>query len=147
MRVALVAIGATIWAGSVVAHDPATLDAMPSPHNGQIRMAGPYHLELVIGLPQTQKLTPVALYVTDHLGTPSVLRKAVVQVICGTGAAPTLIRLHQKSPDHFEGAGAVSPSFQIECEAVLRTADGNSWAARFTPRQRLIESIGVRPPR
>ena len=31
----------------VWAHTDASLDALPSPHGGQVRAAGPYHLELV----------------------------------------------------------------------------------------------------
>jgi hypothetical protein len=49
-------------AQGALAHDDATLDATAAPHGGQLRMAGPYHYELV--------LTPsmVLVYVTDHGG-------------------------------------------------------------------------------
>ena len=39
-------LGMTLAA--VHAHDPATLDSLPSSHGGQVRMAGPFHIELVI---------------------------------------------------------------------------------------------------
>ena len=42
------------------AHTEAHFDSIDTPHGGQMRMAGPYHLELV-----TQK-QGITLYVTDH---------------------------------------------------------------------------------
>ena len=44
-----------IWA-----HTDESLDAMSSPHGGQVRAAGPYHLELVA------KDGELVLHVTDH---------------------------------------------------------------------------------
>ena len=44
------------------AHTDESLDAMPSPHGGQVRAAGPYHLELVA------KDGELVLHVTDHIG-------------------------------------------------------------------------------
>ena len=44
----------------VWAHTDASLDAMPSPHGGQVRAAGPYHLELIA------KDGDLVLHVTDH---------------------------------------------------------------------------------
>src|SRR5580765_2904262 len=46
----------------VWAHTDEQLDTMPSPHGGQVRAAGPYHLELVA---QDGELV---LHVTDHTG-------------------------------------------------------------------------------
>ena len=46
------------------AHSDDYLDSLPAPHGGQIRMAGPMHLELVIAD------RAVEVFVTDHAGTP-----------------------------------------------------------------------------
>lgn len=46
------------------AHSDDYLDSLPAPHGGQIRMAGPLHLELVIAE------RAVEVFVTDHAGTP-----------------------------------------------------------------------------
>lgn len=46
------------------AHSDDYLDSLPAPHGGQIRMAGPLHLELVIADRE------VEVFVTDHAGTP-----------------------------------------------------------------------------
>ena len=44
----------------VWAHTDESLDAMPSPHGGQVRAAGPYHLELIA------KDGELVVHVTDH---------------------------------------------------------------------------------
>jgi len=44
------------------AHTDEQLDTMSSPHGGQVRAAGPFHLELVV------KDRELLLYVTDHAG-------------------------------------------------------------------------------
>jgi hypothetical protein len=46
----------------VWAHTDEQLDTIPSPHGGQVRATGPYHLELVV------KDRELVLYVTDHAG-------------------------------------------------------------------------------
>lgn len=57
-------LGSPAWA-----HDEATLDAMPSAHGGQLRMAGIYHFELVVAAAAVAgQGVPVQVYVTDHLG-------------------------------------------------------------------------------
>ena len=44
----------------VHAHTDEYFDQRPTPHGGQVRMAGPVHLELVVANKQ------ITLYVTDH---------------------------------------------------------------------------------
>lgn len=46
--------------GIAAAHDNGYFDSNPTPHGGQVRMAGAYHVEAVL---DGQKLV---LYVTDH---------------------------------------------------------------------------------
>ncbi len=49
------------------AHDDATLDSMQTPHGGQVRMAGPLHLELVLDKHGSEvKERAVTLYLSDH---------------------------------------------------------------------------------
>ena len=61
----VLAAGAT----SVHAHDDAYLDTQQAPNGGQLRMAGVYHLELVVDKSTPQAADkPVVVYVTDHAG-------------------------------------------------------------------------------
>jgi hypothetical protein len=54
----------SVWLPSVRAHTDEYFAEMQTPHGGQMRMAGPYHLELVVG---QNELT---VYVTDHADNP-----------------------------------------------------------------------------
>lgn len=70
---ALLALGAS----PVFAHDDAYLATRKAPNGGQLRMAGPYHYELVAdrsGAASTDDA--VLVYVTDHAGVPVETRGA-----------------------------------------------------------------------
>jgi hypothetical protein len=58
-RLATVLLLATLG-GSALAHTEEYFDKMQTPHGGQVRMAGPYHLELVV------RGHEVTLYINDH---------------------------------------------------------------------------------
>ncbi|MBN8464831.1 MAG: hypothetical protein J0M01_18750, partial [Dechloromonas sp.] len=59
---------ALLFAGNAAfAHDDATLDKMKAPNGGQLRMAGPYHFELLVDKNNKEaKDSPVTVYLTDH---------------------------------------------------------------------------------
>ena len=61
-RLALAVLVLLICSASAFAHGDEYFDTHPTPHGGQMRMAGPYHLELLTGK------SMVTLYVTDHAG-------------------------------------------------------------------------------
>ena len=50
------------------AHSDAHFDALAAPHGGRMRMAGPFHLELVVDADR------IVLYVTDHAEQPQASR-------------------------------------------------------------------------
>ncbi len=68
------------------AHDDAYLATQKAPNGGQLRVAGPYHYELV-----TDRAAPgaaahaILVYVTDHAGTPVATQGAqgVAHVLAG----------------------------------------------------------------
>jgi hypothetical protein len=113
----------------VWAHTDESLDAMPSPHGGQIRAAGPYHLELVA------KDGGLVLHVTDHAGqeikTDGGEGKANIQQ-AKTGSKIT-VRLEPSQPNMLTGSG----EFQITKDTVIVTfiklAGQEAYAAKFTP--------------
>ena len=47
-RTATVLLASLLWAGLASAHTDDYLVTMLAPHGGQLRMAGAYHLELVL---------------------------------------------------------------------------------------------------
>jgi hypothetical protein len=61
------------------AHTDAYFDSHPGPHHGRMRMAGPYHLELVAVKDE------ITLYVTDHGGNPVDITGGSSKVIITSG--------------------------------------------------------------
>lgn len=64
-------VGATV----ARAHTDEHFDKMQTPNGGQVRMAGPYHLELVVGRGE------VTLHVNDHADNPIATAEGSAKVI------------------------------------------------------------------
>lgn len=110
----------------VLAHDDATLDAQSSPHGGQVRMAGPYHYELVVGEGVLQ------VYLTDHAG-----QRVPSQGVHGNAVVlrngKVSIPLTSAGEHHLEGRGEFASGPDMKVVVSLTFPDGNAWQARFTP--------------
>jgi hypothetical protein len=113
----------------VWAHTDESLDAMQAPHGGQVRAAGPYHLELVV------KDGELRLHVTDHAGqeikTDGGVGKATVQQ--GKAGTKTTVKLEPSPQNMLTGRG----EFQINQESVIvvfvKLPEQDAYAAKFTP--------------
>lgn len=118
----------TLFTGSTWAHSDEQLDGVAAPHGGQLRMAGPYHLELVA------KDGELRLYVTDHMDH-EVLTKG------GSGKANIFdkdgkkvsIALVPVFANFMKGTGefTITPETVVSVFVVLDGAE--TQAARFTP--------------
>jgi len=113
----------------VWAHTDESLDAMPSAHGGQVRAAGPYHLELVA------KDGELVLHVTDHanneINTTGGEGKANIQQ--GKAGSKIKVKLEPSQNSILAGSG----EFQINPETVIvvfiKLPEQDAYAARFTP--------------
>jgi hypothetical protein len=113
----------------VWAHTDEQLDTMSSPHGGQVRAAGPYHLELVV------KDGEMVLHVTDHIGqeinTDGGEGKANIQQ--DKAGSKITVKLEPSQNNMFTGSG----EFQINPETVVvvfvKLPEQDAYAARFTP--------------
>jgi hypothetical protein len=127
-------IAATLAATLIIfqpvwAHTDEQLDTMSSPHGGQVRAAGPYHLELVV------KDGEMVLHVTDHLGqeinTDGGEGKANIQQ--DKAGSKITVKLEPSQNNMFTGSG----EFQINPETVVvvfvKLPEQDAYAARFTP--------------
>jgi len=111
------------------AHTDESTDAMPSPHGGQIRGTGPYHLELVA------KDGELLLYVTDHLNneikTSGGEGKANIQRI--KTRSRITVKLEPSQDNMFTGRG----DFQLDPKTVIvvfvKLPGQDAYAARFIP--------------
>lgn len=122
IRIASLAVlaGLTFAAGAALAHDDAWLDTQKAPNGGQLRMAGPYHFELVLAKDSKEaKENPVVVYVTDHAG----------QKIPTAGAAGTATILAGK----LKVAATLEPDGDNRMKGVARYAS--------TPNTKVVVSI------
>src|SRR5512138_2422751 len=126
---AAVLLATLIISQPVWAHTDESLDAMPSPHGGQIRGTGPYHLELVA------KDGELLLYVTDHLNneinTMGGEGKANIQR--GKTRSRITVKLEPSESNMFTGRG----EFQLDPKTVIvvfvKLPGQDAYGARFTP--------------
>lgn len=119
------------------AHTNESLDAMPSPHGGQVRAAGPYHLELVA------KEGELVLHVTDHawqeIKTNGGEGKASIQQ--GKAGMKTIVKLEPSPQNMLTGHG----EFQINRETVIvvfvKMPGQEAYGAKYTPVK--LKSVGA----
>ena len=111
------------------AHTEEYFDSIDAPHGGQMRMAGPYHLELVA------KEKEIVLYVTDHsdrkISTARGVGKAAFQV--GKGKPKTSIKLEPAGDNTLKGTGDFSVTPETVVIVFLKLPDQQAQSARFTP--------------
>jgi len=109
-----------------LAHSDAYLDALPSPHGGQVRMAGPMHLELVV------KETAVEVYVTDHAGAPRPTQDGKALLRTASDEAGTELR--PVGANRFVGTLATPSPPEAEFTLFVRLPGEDAQSARFSPK-------------
>lgn len=117
-----------------LAHDDATLDAMVTPNGGQVRMAGPYHFELVVAKDSpTAKENPVTVYLTDHADQklPAAGAKGKVTLLSGKQKAE--ITLTPAGDNKLTGQGTYASLPAMKAIVAITFPDGRTEQARFTP--------------
>lgn len=121
-------------AGIAHAHDDATLDKVKAPNGGQLRMAGLYHIELVLAKDAKEgKESPVVIHVTDHADKklPSQGMKASVTMFGGGKKASA--ELKPDGDNRLKGSASYAAGPDLKAVVSLTGADGKTVQARFTP--------------
>lgn len=126
----IAALLALVLAAPVLAHDDATLDAMATPHGGQLRMAGPYHFELVVGEGQLR------VYLSDHADKAVPSQGVSGNAVVLSGGKST-VPLAPAGENLVQGVGAFAAAPDMKVVVSLSFPDGKSWQARFTPWERM----------
>jgi hypothetical protein len=102
----LVIAGTLAASGLAAAHDDAYLATLKAPNGGQLRMAGPYHLELVLANDAAASAErPVLVYVTDHAGTKVSTNGASGTALILSGAKRSAVRLEPHGENGLKGVG------------------------------------------
>jgi len=111
------------------AHTEEFFDSRPSPHGGQMRMTGPYHLELV------SRDNEILVYVMDHadreLSVNGGSGKATIQN--GKTKTKTSVKLERAGDNSLKGSGnfSITPDTVITVFVTLPGQEAH--AASFTP--------------
>ena len=119
---------------SVQAHDDAYLDTQQAPHGGQLRMAGAYHLELVVDKSTPQAADkPVVVYVTDHAGQKVPTQGATGNATILAAKGKASVALVPDGDNRLKGTGNYASTPDMKA-IISFTAKGQPpETARFTP--------------
>jgi len=109
------------------AHTDEYFESVQAPHGGQLRMTGPYHMEL---LAKDGELT---VYVTDHadniISVDGGLAKATVE----TGSNRAQVHLHPIGGNVLKGEGTFSLTASTVIIVFMKLPNQDGYAARFMP--------------
>lgn len=129
-----VLVGLVIAAGAAYAHDDAYLDTQKAPNGGQLRMAGPYHYELVLAKGGTEATeNPVVVYVTDHAGQKVATGGAAGTATILAGKLKAAATLKPDGDNRLKGVAkyAATPDTKVVVSITLPGKQPEQ--ARFTP--------------
>lgn len=106
------------------AHDNATLDAMASPNGGIVRMAGPYHMELVL------QRNRAMLFVTDHGGKAIATQGGNAELTL-LGKQKLQIQLKSAGDNQLQGNSGALASGQYRAVVKLKLPGQEEQMAQF----------------
>ncbi|WON74139.1 hypothetical protein [Nitrosospira sp. Is2] len=111
------------------AHTEEFFDSRTSPHGGQMRMTGPYHLELV------SKDNEIVVYVMDHADSELSVNggsgKAIIQ--SSKTKTKTSVKLEQAGDNILKGSGDFSITPETVITVFVTLPEQDAHAASFTP--------------
>lgn len=134
LRLAPVLAGLTFATGAALAHDDAYLDTQKAPNGGQLRMAGPYHFELVLAKnTAAAQENPLVVYVTDHAGAKIPTAGASGSATILAGKLRAAATLQPDGDNRLKGVAryASTPDTKVAVSVTLPGKQPEQ--ARFTP--------------
>jgi len=119
-----------IFSQGTLAHTAEYLDTQTAPHDGQLRMAGMQHYELVV------KPNAVTVYLTDHAGTKIPSSGATGTATILSGKYKANVKLTPAGDNIMKGTGkfALTPDMKVVVSIALPGQAAEQ--ARFTPLQK-----------
>jgi nitrogen fixation protein FixH len=123
----VLAVVLSFVANGACAHSDEYFDANPSPHGGQVRMAGAYHFELIV---EPGALT---VYVTDHANTPIATDGAQALAVVDVAKTRTRIKLEPAGTNVLKGQGEFAAEAAMRVKLTVTMPGAKSETARFAP--------------
>ena len=117
-----------LGASGLLAHDDETLDRMPAPHGGQVRMAGRYHVELVL------EPTRIRVFFTSHAGAEVAAPSgaASVKLVSGGEERTLALEVLSESVLGIDGSFPFVPGMTVEVS--VERGENAPLVVRFAPR-------------
>jgi hypothetical protein len=129
-----------LWSFNSVAHTDEVLDSQPAPHGGQVRMAGTFHFELVVGDKQ------LTVYVTDHAGKSIATEGATGNAMVLVGKTKTTVELKPAEENVLKGDGEFTAAPEMKVVVSITLAGQEQQQARFTPLEKKASPAGQSSP-
>jgi len=126
--IAALAFGVTLaFSFSAQAHTDEFFESVEAPHGGQLRMTGPFHMELVA------KEGDLTVYVTDHADNAISVDGGLAKANIENGSARTQVNLHPVGSNILRGSGTFSLTPTTVVVVFMKLPDQDGYAARFMP--------------
>lgn len=122
LAVVMLILSPHVWS-----HTDEYFDSVEAPHGGQMRMAGPYHLEIVA------KDKEIVLYVTDHANGKISVNGGISKANFQTGKTKTTVKLEPACDNMFKATGDFLVTPETKIVVFIRLPEQDGWAAEFTP--------------
>jgi hypothetical protein len=118
----IVVLSSPAWA-----HTDEFFESVEAPHGGQLRMTGPFHLELVA------KDGELTVYVTDHADTKISVDSGLAKATVETNSTKTQVHLHPVGDNVLKGAGVFSLTPSTVVIVFMKLPNHDAYSARFMP--------------
>ncbi len=112
---------------SAWAHTDEYFESIEAPHGGQLRMTGPFHLELVA------KGRELTVYVTDHADTKISVDGGLAKATIETGSTRSQVHLHPVGANMLQGSGVFSLTPETVVIVFMKLPNHDAHSARFMP--------------
>ncbi len=109
------------------AHTDEFFESVEAPHGGQLRMTGPFHVELVA------KDGELTVYVTDHADTKISVDGGLAKATVETGQTRTQVHLHPVGDNLLKGSGVFSLTPNTVVIVFIKLPNHDAHSARFMP--------------
>lgn len=123
----IVALCISCAAGAALSHSDEFFDSKPSPHGGQVRMSGAYHLELLV------EPGSVTVFVTDHGDTPISTDGASALAVIDSANGKARINLAPAGGNVLKGQGEFAADPRMRVKLTVTMAGAKAVTARFVP--------------
>ncbi len=127
-------VAAALLSSAAFAHSDEYLDTQKTPNGGQMRMAGPWHFELVVARDgKATQESPVVVYVTDHAGAkvPTAGARGTATIL--SGKVKTTVDLTPDGENRLKGRGKYESSPDMKVVVSVSLPGKSAEQARFTP--------------